>query len=261
MKQTWYLGATANDVADRCILVGDPGRVHLFADRLQDTRVVNERRALLAVTGRFGGMPITVAAFGMGAPIAAVVMEELAALGARVFLRAGTAMSLGPELPLGSFVVGIAGMREEGTSRTYAPAGYPAVADLALTNAVVDCLTAMDLPHRIGVIASDDGFYGRFLAQSVDQEAQVERRLGELRRLRVLAGDMETAAVLTVAAVRGVRAASLCLVSVDACTRTRLDPERMRRGEHDLVEAALRAVSVGSGPQPAGRETEIEAHA
>ena len=57
------------------------------------------------MTGSFAGVPVTVSAFGMGAPIALVVLEELAALGARAVLRAGTAMAVAHDVPLGAFVV------------------------------------------------------------------------------------------------------------------------------------------------------------
>lgn len=253
MKRAWYLGVSSDEVADRCVLVGDPGRVKLFSSAMHEARVVNEQRGLLTVTGDFEGVPVTVAAFGMGAPIAAVVLEELAALGASIFLRAGTAMSLTPDVPPGSFVVGLAGVRDEGTSLTYAPKSYPAVADFALTSAIVRQLEALGVRHSVGVIGSDDGFYSRLFALSDDRRQQVSERLAELRRLHVLATDMETSAVLTVGAVLSVQASSLCLVSVDAASRTRLGPAALEAGERTLVEAALR--SIVSAGAAALRET------
>lgn len=243
MKRSWYLGITPDEIAGRCVLVGDPGRVDLIASCLDGARVVTDQRGLRTVTGCFEGKPVTVAAFGMGAPIAVVVLEELVSLGARVFLRAGTAMSLSPDLPLGSFVVGLAGMREEGASLTYAPLSYPAVADYRLTETVLRELKARSLPHRVGIIASDDGFYSRLFPLRSAQQPGVADRLRELQRLHVLAADMETSAVLTVGAVLGARTGSLCLVSVDAASRSRLEEKAMAAGERRLVAVALRAVT------------------
>src|SRR2546422_317834 len=125
----WYLGLKSGDVASRCILVGDRARVDMFGAHLKDARLLSDRRGLRTVGGTFQGVPVTVSAFGMGAPIAAVLLEELAAIGVRVALRAGTAMSLAPDrLPLGTFIVAHAALRAEGTSLTYAPLGYPAAA-------------------------------------------------------------------------------------------------------------------------------------
>ena len=243
MKRAWYLDVTSDQVAERCVMVGDPGRVDLFASRLVGAELANEKRGLRTVTGHFEDVPVTVAAFGMGAPIATIVLEELAALGTRIFLRAGTAMSLSSQLPLGSFVVGLAGMRREGTSLTYAPACYPAVADFQLTAALGAELERSGVEHRVGVIVSDDGFYNQLFPLSEDREARVADRMAELQRLRVLAADMETSALLTVGAVLGVRTASLCLVSVDAMTRARLDPPAMESGERQLVDTALRVIA------------------
>jgi uridine phosphorylase len=243
VKRAWYLDVAPDQVAERCVMVGDPGRIDLFAARLRQAHIVNEKRGLRTVTGHFDGVPVTVTAFGMGAPIATIVLEELAALGTRIFLRAGTAMSLSQQLPLGSFVVGLASMRREGTSLTYAPACYPAVADFGLTLALSMELERSGVEHRVGVIASDDGFYNQLFPLSEDREAQVADRVAELQRLRVLAADMETSALLTVGAILGVRTASLCLISVDGLTRSKLDPLTLESGERRLVDVALRVVA------------------
>ncbi|TME86669.1 MAG: nucleoside phosphorylase [Chloroflexi bacterium] len=84
----WYLGLKEGDVAPRCILVGDRARVDMFGERLQGARVLSDKRGLRTVGGTFDGVPVTIAAFGMGAPIAAVLLEELAVIGVRVVLRA-----------------------------------------------------------------------------------------------------------------------------------------------------------------------------
>ena len=249
MKRSWYLGATAHEIAERCIMVGDPARVDLFAERLDGARPVSQERGLRTVTGTHDGTPVTVSAFGMGAPIAAVVLEELVGLGARVVLRAGTAMAVGgePALPLGAFVVAQAALRGEGTSATYAPLGYPAAADPDLNDQLRDELRRRDAPFRIGTLASYDGFYTELIAADERRRAAVDARLAELRRLRVLAADMETSAVLVAGSVLGVRAGSLCLVSVDGASRVRLGEAERRTGERRLVEVALAAIAAQPG--------------
>ena len=239
----WYLGLSSGDVASRCILVGDRGRVDLFGERLTGTRLLSDRRGLRTVGGQYRDVPVTVSAFGMGAPIAAVLLEELAGIGVRVALRAGTAMSLAPErLPLGSFVVAKAAFRAEGTSLTYAPPGYPAAADPAVVNAVAGVLSERKLPHRICILATADGFYSEMLAPSSDRAEPVERRHEEFRRLGVLAADMETSALMVVGSLLGVRTGSVCLVSVDGPGRALLDDEPRKAGEEQLVEVALEAL-------------------
>jgi uridine phosphorylase len=238
--RAWYLGCVPEDVAERAVLVGDPGRVDLFAERLDGARLVADTRGLRAVTGAVGDVPVTVCAFGMGAPIAAVVLEELAALGARVVLRAGTVMTLVPGA-LGELVLASGGVREEGTSRTYLPPSFPAVPDLDLLVAAAAAVERLGERWRLGLVASLDGFYSEMLAASPEREPAVAERLRALAELGVVAVDMETSAVLAVAARLGVRAGSLCLASVEAGARLeaadRLDAERR------LVAASLAAIT------------------
>jgi uridine phosphorylase len=243
MTRAWYLGIGPDDVAERCILVGDPARVDVFAERMRDARLVSAERGLRTITGSFDGAPVTVAAFGMGAPIAVVVLEELAALGVRVVLRAGTAMAVAHDVPLGAFVVAEGAVREDGTSSAYAPPGFPAVADPDLNAALVDALTKRGLPWRRGILASSDAFYREMLAARDEFRPAVEHRFAGLRRLGVVAADMETAALLVVGRLLGVRAGSLCLVSVEGEGRAALPPEDRRRGEQALVEVALMALT------------------
>lgn len=243
MNRSWYLHVSSADVGQAAILVGDPARAELFAGRLTDARPVSDQRGLRTLTGVFDGVPVTVSAFGMGAPIAAIVLEELVERGATVALRAGTAMSLMPDGALGSFVVAQAGFRGEGTSLTYAPLGYPAVADLALTTIVADELARRNLPHAVGVIASLDGFFTEMLARRSDRVAGITARLDELRELKVLAVDMETAALLVAGPRLGIATGAVCLITVDGRDgRTLDDPAREAR-ERELVEVALHAVT------------------
>jgi uridine phosphorylase len=231
-----------DDVAPNAVLVGDPGRIDLFSAYLPDAREVSTQRGLRAITGTYGGSPVTVAAFGMGAPIAAVVLEELAGQGVVRVLRAGTGLTLSADLPLGSFIVAHGAHRAEGTSLTYAPPGFPAVADHVLTGLVIDALVGAGLPHRVGLMGSLDGFFTEMVAARPDREPQVSARLEELRSLGVLAVDMETSALLVAGARLRVAVGSLCLVSV-AADRGRLDDATRLARERDLAQVALRAIT------------------
>jgi uridine phosphorylase len=241
MSEAWYLSCGPGDVADRAVLVGDPGRVELFATHLDDARMVGDNRGLRAVTGATDGVPVTVCAFGMGAPLAVIVLEELAQLGVRTVLRAGTVMTLVPAL-MGKLVVASAGVREEAVSATYLPPSFPATADLDLLFRLVVTLEERGERYRIGPVASLDGFYTEMFAARPEREQEVASRLGRLREDGAVAVDMETSAVLAVAARLGVRAGSLCLATVDAQTRAKLDDGEREEGERRLVDVALAAL-------------------
>ena len=109
------------------------------------------------------------------------------------------------------------------------------------------------LPHTVGIIATADGFYTEMLAPSEARSDSVRRRHDEFRKVGVLAADMETATLFVVASLLGVRAGSLCLVSVDGPGRALLDEASRQAGEAQLVEAALRALI--AIPEPGARRT------
>lgn len=226
------------------MLVGDRGRVTKAAALLDNPQVLNEDRGLSAVTGFYQGRLVTVAAFGMGAPIAGVVLHELAMLGVRRFLRLGTVLGIGGT-SLGSFVLAEGGVRNESTSGTYLPAGFPAIASHGLNTALRSVLETGSRPWTAGLIASYDGFYTEMFAAEPSRAAETKARMEELGRYGVKAVDMETAAVLVVARAVGAEAASLCLASVDGLTQEKLVDGRTE-AEVELMATGMKALaSVG----------------
>ena len=241
-KTAWYIGATAEEVGDAAILVGDPARIERIAAHLEKPVFLDEKRGLRTVTGLRTGRRVTVTAFGMGAPIAAVVLHELFHLGVRTFLRIGTAMVAGPAV-LGDFVVAEAALRAEGTSDTYAPRGYPAVADSAMVAALNARLTKSNRNWHAGVFATYDGFYTQMFALDQGQRQTMNALRLDMERYRILAADMETSALLVSGRILGARVASLCLGTVDALTQGKLDGPDLANGETELFEIALDAVT------------------
>jgi len=232
--RAWYLNCEADEVGDRAILVGDRGRVPRVAELLTDVRWLNEDRGLTTVTGTSNGHRVTVSAFGMGAPIASVVLHELHQLGVRAFLRLGTVMALAP-VQLGDVVIADGAVRAESTSATYVPEGYPAVGDFELGAALRSAAEAAGVPWRAGLVASYDGFYTQMAGALTEHE--------RLRGLGVLAVDMETSAILAVARALGGRAASLCAATVDAATSTRLATAEREAAEDAMVRVGLDALT------------------
>ena len=134
MKTAWYIGCPADAVGDRAILIGDPDRIDRISSLLDDVEFLPVKRGLRTITGYHSGKKITVTAFGMGAPIATIVLHELADLGVRYFLRIGTAMYF-PPTQGGAFLLSDRALSFEGTSRSYAPDPQAFRADAALTRA------------------------------------------------------------------------------------------------------------------------------
>lgn len=245
----WYIGARQDEVGRSAILVGDPGRIARIAEHMEDVRFLAENRGLKTITGRRGGEAITVSAFGMGAPIATIVLHELFALGVRTFLRIGTAMAV-PPAKLGDFVLADGALRAEGTSATYAPPGFPAIADFELNTVLRERLRRGGRPWRAGIYGTYDGFYTEMFGLSGEQREMIGALKRDIERMGLIGTDMETAALLTAARVLGARASTLCVATVDAHSQEKIAEAEMAAAERDLFEVALDAVAAAAAATP-----------
>ncbi|HWK63845.1 MAG TPA: nucleoside phosphorylase [Rhizobiaceae bacterium] len=238
----WYIGARRDEVGEYAILVGDPARIGRIAEHMSDVHFVAENRGLRTATGMRGGKRVTVSAFGMGAPIATIVMHELFALGIRTFLRIGTAMAV-PPAKLGDFVLADGALRAEGTSNSYAPIGFPAIADFDLNSKLRVTLARSGKPWHAGIYGTYDGFYTEMFGLSGERRQMIDGLKRDIQRMGLIGTDMETSALLTAARILGARASTLCVATVDAFTQEKIGDEAMAKAERDLFEIALDAIT------------------
>ncbi len=182
-----------------------------------------------------GGRVAVVGNFGVGAPAAAVMLEELIAFGSRRFISVGTAGSLVADLPPGSLVLCDSALRDEGTSYHYLPADEPARPSPALTERLGCSLFRKGLAHRRGPAWTTDAIY--------------RETPEEVRRFRdggALVAEMEAAALFAVAAHRGVEIAACFSVSdtlAELAWRPEFHAETTEEGLKLIFEAALEALS------------------
>ena len=217
-------GLTPGRVAPHVFLCGDPARVDRISARWATAEVVADVREYRVVTGEREGVPLTVASTGIGAPSTAILMEELVKLGSHTFIRVGNSGGLARDLELGDLVVTTGAVRDDGTSRSYVPAEYPAVADHALVGALLGAAKIRGARCRAGITWSLDGFYmrnavlqedGGLASMSVDgywPRGHADKLL-DMRDARVVNMEMEAGITLTLAGLFGVRAGAICVVS------------------------------------------------
>lgn len=214
-------------LAERVLLPGDPGRALLLAQALlENPAMFNHNRGLWGYTGETAdGLQLTIQSTGMGGPSAAIVIAELTDLGARHLVRVGTCGALGSELALGDLLLVTDALARDGTSRSLG-AGDAVAGDPRLLAALQ---AAAGPDTSAGRVVTTDLFYdGR------------EGEESEWVAGGAVAVDMETAALFALAARRGVRAASILLVSdLLIPERTRIDRQRLRALEPRLGEIAV----------------------
>src|SRR3954468_13625503 len=108
----------AADLAERVLLPGDPHRALAVAQALmEEPKMFNHHRGLWGYSGSGrDGELLTVQATGMGGPSAAIVIEELIALGAGTLIRIGTCGALDGGLEIGEIVAVDRALSEDGAS-------------------------------------------------------------------------------------------------------------------------------------------------
>jgi uridine phosphorylase len=161
MAAVFHLGLTREMLAgaELAILPGDPARVQRIASTMADPAPLAAHREFTSWLGHLDGRPVVVCSTGIGGPSTSIAVEELAQLGVRTFLRAGTTGGIQPHIEPGDVIVTTAAVRLDGASLHFAPMEYPAVADFACTTALVDASTASGARLHVGVTASSDTFY------------------------------------------------------------------------------------------------------
>jgi uridine phosphorylase len=217
-------GARPGDVAEHVLMCGDPARVGAISAGWSGVRTVCDVREYTIVTGEKDGLALTAASTGIGAPSTAIVLEELAKLGAHTFLRIGNCGGLDPALELGDLAITTGAVRDDGTSRSYVAPEYPAVASHELVGALVDAARAAGARHRTGITWSLDAFYARNAVAGPNDSmtsmsfegywpSHLETRIRDMQAARVLNCEMEAGITLTLAGLFDLRAGCICVVS------------------------------------------------
>jgi len=234
----FHIGVAPGEVSTVALMPGDPFRVPLVAEYLDDPRDVAHKREHRTMVGTYRGHQITVTSTGMGCPSTAIATEELARVGVTSFIRVGSTGALQPGIEPGDLIVSEGSFRNDGTTDAYVPKGYPAVPDLELTAALArfarERAPAHGLGVHVGLNVTDDAFYA-------ESQAWTEGMSG----LGLLNVEMESSALFVVARQRGLRAGMICAVSSNLVAGTSVyDDEahkRLATGWGASIEAALEA--------------------
>jgi uridine phosphorylase len=230
-----HLRVGEDAVARTVLIPGDPARAERIAARFEDAREVIRNREFVGFTGAYKGCPVSVCSTGIGGPSAAIAVEELCNIGADTFIRVGSAGGRQAEIEIGSLAVATAAHRHEGTATHYLPPEFPALADLTVTQTLLDAARALGYRPYVGVVTSRDAFHRR------------DQPLADLLTSQghIVAAEMECATVFVVAHVRRARAGAILAIDSNIL-RDRPPPEeierRFRTAEAAAIEVALETV-------------------
>ncbi len=205
----FHIMCRQGDVGRYCILPGDPGRCEKIAAYFDNPVRVQANREYVTYTGTLLGEKVSVVSTGIGGPSAAIAMEELANIGADTFIRVGTCGGIRLDVKSNDVVIATGAIRMEGTSKEYAPIEFPAVPDYEVLTALVKAAKEQKRQWHAGVVECKDSFYGQHSPQRMPVSYELLSKWEAWKRLGTLASEMESAALFTVAATRGVRCGSV----------------------------------------------------
>jgi uridine phosphorylase len=199
---------------------------------------------------------------GMGCPSVDIIVNELYRLGARRFLRVGTAGSLQPQwIRAGSLVVATASVRDEHTSRAYVPVEFPAVASSEMIAAARRATTALglDADTWFGIVHCKDSLFARELHEG-PMAIENDEYMALLRRSGVLASEMETSQLFVLGALfdhrlraqgNSGRVMAGAILGVVGDDRPFAPPELEVKAVADAVALALETVRQLAAHEPA----------
>lgn len=207
----YHVNLKKGDVGRYMILPGDPKRCQKIAAFFKNPVLVADSREYVTYTGYLNGEKVSVTSTGIGGPSAAIAMEELVNIGADTFIRVGTCGAMQPEILGGDLVIATGAVRNEGTSREYAPIEYPAVANVGIVNVLMESARNLGYRSFTGVVQCKDSFYGQHSPETKPVSYELLDKWEAWKRMGCLASEMESAALFTVAAYRRVRCGSVFL--------------------------------------------------
>jgi purine-nucleoside phosphorylase len=229
-----HIGANPGDIAPRVLFPGDPLRAKWIAETfLTDVRCYSTVRNMLGFTGRFQDIEVSVQGSGMGMPSASIYAHELVnEYGVRTLIRVGSCGALAESLKLNDVIAAIGSSTDSAMNRMRFDGlvDYAPVADFGLLRTAVEVAERQGVPMRVGPIMAADAFY-------TDRPDLYDR----LADYGVLAVEMETAAIYTIAARFGVRALTILTVSDHIKTGEHMPAADRERSFRQMAEVALEA--------------------
>lgn len=216
--QNWlprYTGQELDAFGKYIILCNFSNYVRLFAD-MHNVPIVGLDKPMQCATAR----GITIINFGMGSPTAATMMDLLSAIEPKAVLFLGKCGGLKKKNKVGDLILPIAAIRGEGTSNDYFPPEVPALPAFALQKAISTTIRDHSFDYWTGTVYTTNRRVWEHDEEFKDY----------LRRIRVMAIDMETATIFSVGFANKIPTGALLLVSDQPMV-----PEGVKTAEGDVA--------------------------
>ncbi len=228
---TPHNSALPGDFAKTVLMPGDPLRSKYIAEHfLSDTKLVNNVRGVQGYTGFWKGTSVSVMASGMGIPSIGIYSYELFTMyDVKNIIRVGSCGGLQDSVKVGDIVLAMGASTNSNLDHVFGIQGtYAPIADYHLLKTAADLSLQKSYRLHVGNVYSSDFFYN-----------PKDSFNDELRRMGILAIEMEAAGLYTIAAYTGKSALSILTVSDHLFSPEEMTAEERETGLTDMIELAL----------------------
>lgn len=227
-----HINAKQGEIAETILLPGDPLRAKYIAETfLEDVVQYNDVRNMFGYTGTYKGERISVQGTGMGVPSISIYINELMEeYGVQKLIRVGTCGAIQKDVQLRDVIIAQGATTNSTMNQIiFDKINYAPIADFDLLSKAYETGIEKGLNLRVGNVFTEDLFYNEFS----DHE--------QLAQYGVLAVEMETSALYTLAAKHGRQALAILTVSDHILTGEATSAEERQLTFNDMIEVALDA--------------------
>ena len=234
---TPHISAKPGDFGKTVLMPGDPLRAKFIAETfLENPVLVNNVRGVQGHTGTYKGVKVSVMASGMGMPAIGIYSHELYnGYGVENIIRVGSAGAIQENINLYDLVLAQGACTDSNwAAQFHLPGTFAPIADFQLLSEAVKAAENIGATYHVGNVNSSDVFYGDHVG--------VPEGLGSvygLKKMGVMALEMEAAALYMNAARYGKRALCICTISDHVLKGTETTSQERQTAFTTMMRVAL----------------------
>ena len=229
-----HIAAKNGEIADTVLLPGDPKRAKWIAENFLENAVCyTDIRGMLGFTGTYKGKRISVQGTGMGIPSMSIYITELMKdYGVKTLIRVGSAGSYQKDVKIRDIVVALSTSTDSNiNNRRFKGASFAPTVNFDLLSKVLKTAEEKNIKIKAGNILTSDEFY--------NDDPSYFKKWAEFG---VLAVEMETAALYTLASKYKAKALSILTISDSLVSPEITSSEEREKTFNEMIELALETV-------------------
>ena len=212
IEQVKHLPIKFGEVARYVIVPGDPNRVPVIAESLENVINQGQNREFNAYKGTHNGIEVSIVSTGIGCPSTAIAVEELSYIGAEVFIRIGTSGSVDKSAKKGDIFIATAAVRDDGTSKQYIPIEFPAIASHNVVSSLIKASKNLNIDSKVGICQSKDSFFGETEPERMPVAPYLDFKWKSWQKGSVGASEMEAATLFTISQIKRIEAGAILAI-------------------------------------------------